>query len=242
MHEYNFETFKLLNMCCVCVLRQIEKWHQGEFGYCPRVYCENQATLPIGICISAIISCICISAIISCFIFISLLSLQMQSALYSIYIYNHRYSIHPRDLLFILWCFYHWWCFVYQQVIWNVTRFMAYLPGIMITFSLYIVRRSAYILWCSLYYLFLHPIQSPQRQRMTLVTKCRGNVSSGLSDVPGEAMVKLYCPKCQDVYVPKSSRHHHSDGAYFGTGFPHMLFMVHPEYRPKRPANQYVSR
>ncbi|MEQ2157294.1 hypothetical protein GOODEAATRI_000377 [Goodea atripinnis] len=64
----------------------------------------------------------------------------------------------------------------------------------------------------------------------------------GLSDIPGEAMVKLYCPKCMDVYTPKSSRHHHTDGAYFGTGFPHMLFMVNPEYRPKRPANQFVPR
>lgn len=64
----------------------------------------------------------------------------------------------------------------------------------------------------------------------------------GLSDVPGEAMVKSYCPKCMDVYTPKSSRHHHTDGAYFGTGFPHMLFMVHPEYRPKRAANQFVPR
>ncbi|XP_075856573.1 casein kinase II subunit beta-like [Microcebus murinus] len=64
----------------------------------------------------------------------------------------------------------------------------------------------------------------------------------GLLDIPGEAMVKLYCPKCMDVYTPKSSRHHHTDGAYFGTGFPHMLFMVHPEYRPKRPANQFVPR
>lgn len=64
----------------------------------------------------------------------------------------------------------------------------------------------------------------------------------GLSDVPGEAMVKLYCPKCMDVYTPKSSRHHHVDGAYFGTGFPHMLFMVHPEYRSKKPANQFVPR
>ena len=29
----------------------------------------------------------------------------------------------------------------------------------------------------------------------------------GLSDVPGEAMVKLYCPKCMDLYTPKSSRY-----------------------------------
>ena len=48
----------------------------------------------------------------------------------------------------------------------------------------------------------------------------------GLSDIPNEAMVKLYCPKCQDVYNPKSSRHHHIDGCFFGTTFPHMLFMV----------------
>lgn len=68
------------------------------------------------------------------------------------------------------------------------------------------------------------------------------NLYLGLSDIPGEAMVKIYCPKCIDVYNPKSSRHHHTDGAYFGTGFPHMLFMVHPEYRPKRPTNQFVPR
>ena len=64
----------------------------------------------------------------------------------------------------------------------------------------------------------------------------------GLSDVPGESMVKLYCPKCCDVYTPKSSRHHHIDGVYFGTGFPHMLFMVHPELRPPKPTNMFVPR
>lgn len=68
------------------------------------------------------------------------------------------------------------------------------------------------------------------------------NDCSGLSDVPGESMVKLYCPKCCDVYTPKSSRHHHIDGVYFGTGFPHMLFMVHPELRPPKPTNQFVPR
>uniref|UniRef100_UPI00358F576C casein kinase II subunit beta-like n=1 Tax=Myxine glutinosa TaxID=7769 RepID=UPI00358F576C len=64
----------------------------------------------------------------------------------------------------------------------------------------------------------------------------------GLSDVPGEAKVKLYCPKCMDVYTPTLSQHRRIDGAWFGTGFPQMLFMVHPEFRPQRPAKQFVPR
>uniref|UniRef100_A0A0N5AZ67 Casein kinase II subunit beta n=1 Tax=Syphacia muris TaxID=451379 RepID=A0A0N5AZ67_9BILA len=64
----------------------------------------------------------------------------------------------------------------------------------------------------------------------------------GLSDIPGESMVKLYCPRCCDVYVPKSSKHHNTDGSYFGTGFPHMLFFVHPEERPIRQSAKFVPR
>jgi casein kinase II subunit beta len=64
----------------------------------------------------------------------------------------------------------------------------------------------------------------------------------GLSDLPAESTVKLYCPRCDDVFFPRASRHQHIDGAYFGTTFPHMLFAVHPEYRPNEEKVKYVPR
>lgn len=56
----------------------------------------------------------------------------------------------------------------------------------------------------------------------------------GLSDIPFQSPVKLYCPRCEDLYNPKSSRHGSIDGAFFGTTFPHMLFMVYPHMVPAR--------
>jgi len=56
----------------------------------------------------------------------------------------------------------------------------------------------------------------------------------GLSDVPYEKSVKLYCGRCEDVYSPKSSRHGSIDGAYFGTSFPHLLFLVYPNLIPPK--------
>jgi len=62
----------------------------------------------------------------------------------------------------------------------------------------------------------------------------------GLSDQPNEATVKLYCPRCEDVFNPRASRHQHIDGAFFGSTFPHMLFAVYPEYRPPKPSAGYT--
>jgi casein kinase II subunit beta len=64
----------------------------------------------------------------------------------------------------------------------------------------------------------------------------------GLSDIPMTKTVKLYCPRCEDIYNPKSSRHGAVDGAYFGTSFPHMLFQVHPNYLPSKNYERYVPR
>ena len=50
----------------------------------------------------------------------------------------------------------------------------------------------------------------------------------GLSDIPYQKAVKLYCQRCEDIYSPKSTRHGQIDGAYFGSTFPHMLLMVYP--------------
>lgn len=53
-----------------------------------------------------------------------------------------------------------------------------------------------------------------------------GVLPVGLSDIPGERSVKVYCPNCQDVYVSPSKLHHHIDGSYFGTTFPHLFLLM----------------
>ncbi|KAI8821112.1 casein kinase II, regulatory subunit [Fimicolochytrium jonesii] len=64
----------------------------------------------------------------------------------------------------------------------------------------------------------------------------------GLSDVPGIKCVKLYCPKCEDVYNPVSRRHLAIDGAHFGTTFPHHLLLAYPTFIPPKPTKRYVPK
>jgi casein kinase II subunit beta len=64
----------------------------------------------------------------------------------------------------------------------------------------------------------------------------------GLTDAPYEKSVKLFCGRCEDIYSPKSSRHGSIDGAYFGTSFPHLLFLVYPTLIPPKIGPSDVGR
>ena len=47
----------------------------------------------------------------------------------------------------------------------------------------------------------------------------------GLSDTLKTSRFKVFCPRCEEVYIPKS-RSVNLDGAYFGSSFPH-IFLLH---------------
>jgi len=57
-------------------------------------------------------------------------------------------------------------------------------------------------------------------------------VPCGRSDLPGLDTVKLFCPNCNDIYGPPSSRFLGIDGAFFGTTFAHLFFQSYRELAP----------
>lgn len=72
---------------------------------------------------------------------------------------------------------------------------------------------------------------------------CQGQsvLPIGMSENLKYSRVKCYCPKCQDVYVPKK-RCADVDGAYFGCSFPHIFLQTYPDLVPKDAPNVYVPR
>ena len=63
----------------------------------------------------------------------------------------------------------------------------------------------------------------------------------GVSEDLSIARVKVYCPKCKDVYIPRT-RFVDIDGAYFGCSFPHIFLQTFPEYIPKEKLNPYIPK
>ncbi|KAK4493097.1 hypothetical protein RD792_018063 [Penstemon davidsonii] len=86
----------------------------------------------------------------------------------------------------------------------------------------------------------------------------------GQSDIPRSSTVKIYCPKCEDIYYPRSKYQgsilmvspiglkykflndfltgKDIDGAYFGTTFPHLFLMTYGHLKPQKPTQNYVPR
>ena len=59
-------------------------------------------------------------------------------------------------------------------------------------------------------------------------------VPVGLSDISGVKGVKLYCPRCEDVYNPPSKKQTGIDGAYFTTSLPHLVLQMYPQLLPSQ--------
>ncbi|TYG43604.1 hypothetical protein ES288_D11G030800v1 [Gossypium darwinii] len=63
----------------------------------------------------------------------------------------------------------------------------------------------------------------------------------GQSDFPRSSTVKIFCPRCEDIYYPRS-KYQDIDGAYFGTTFPHLFLMTYSHLKPLKASQIYVPR
>ncbi|KAL5551280.1 hypothetical protein UlMin_001456 [Ulmus minor] len=63
----------------------------------------------------------------------------------------------------------------------------------------------------------------------------------GQSDIPRSSSIKIYCPRCEDIYYPRS-KYQDIDGAYFGATFPHLFLMTYGHLKPQKASQSYVPR
>jgi len=70
----------------------------------------------------------------------------------------------------------------------------------------------------------------------------QGLLPVGMSDLPRNYSINLFCPRCLELYYPKSQKQANLDGAYFGTTFSHLLMMIHPQVVPQRTTQTYVPK
>ena len=54
--------------------------------------------------------------------------------------------------------------------------------------------------------------------------------------------LQVFCPRCQETYHPRSSKHANLDGAYFGTTFCHLFLLTHPELVVPKSPETYIPR
>ena len=66
-------------------------------------------------------------------------------------------------------------------------------------------------------------------------------VPIGLDEELSISRVKVYCPKCEDVYLPRI-KFVDIDGAYFGKSFPIIFFQTFPEVIPDEAKKLYIPK
>ena len=64
----------------------------------------------------------------------------------------------------------------------------------------------------------------------------------GLHDMPHTSGLKLFCPKCEDLYEPMDARHQFIDGAWFGSTFAHLFLLSFKDYTPEKPEEVYIPK
>ncbi|CAM9430911.1 unnamed protein product, partial [Heterosigma akashiwo] len=65
----------------------------------------------------------------------------------------------------------------------------------------------------------------------------------GTRDDPKQDSIKIFCPKCQEIYSPPIQPGQRSlDGAYFGTTFANLFFMTYEHLIPEPPVERYIPK
>ena len=64
----------------------------------------------------------------------------------------------------------------------------------------------------------------------------------GISDALRKDTVKMFCPKCWDIFFPRAPSHNTLDGAYWGTTFPHLFLHTYTNAVPRRNPERYEPR
>jgi casein kinase II subunit beta len=64
----------------------------------------------------------------------------------------------------------------------------------------------------------------------------------GTSDIFRTSTVKIFCPKCEDIYFPRSKFQGNIEGAYFGSTFPHLFLLTYGYLKPSKGYKEYVPR
>ena len=72
---------------------------------------------------------------------------------------------------------------------------------------------------------------------------CQGQhcLPVGMSDQQRSYPVNVYCPRCQELYYPRSTKQAGLDGAYFGTTFAHMFLLTYPDLIPRKSSSSSAT-